>query len=75
MRDDLLRFYEELGIQQEPRPGISPESNGIAERHNLTLLDIARPCWLTLGMSGLGWLCWGNDLQKLFWCGLCWLAL
>jgi hypothetical protein len=39
---ELQRFYEERGIQREPTPGYSPECNGIADRHNLTLLDIAR---------------------------------
>jgi hypothetical protein len=27
----------------EPTAGYSPEANGIAERHNLTLLDMALP--------------------------------
>jgi transposase InsO family protein len=36
-------WYAEKGIQQEPTAGYSPEANGLAERHNLTLLDMAMP--------------------------------
>jgi hypothetical protein len=43
-----------LGIQQEPTPGYSPECNGIAERHNLSLLDIARPMLADSGDERLG---------------------
>jgi hypothetical protein len=43
MNSELQRFYHERGIQIEPTAGFSPESNGIAERHNLTLLDMILP--------------------------------
>jgi transposase InsO family protein len=43
MGGELLKFYGERGIQREPTAGYSPEANGLAERHNLTLLDMALP--------------------------------
>jgi hypothetical protein len=39
----LQAFYAERGIQMEATPGHAPEANGIAERHNLRLQDIALP--------------------------------
>lgn len=39
----LQSFYAERGIQMEPTAGYSPEANGLAERHNLRLLDMALP--------------------------------
>jgi hypothetical protein len=60
MCGDLLRFYEEPGIQREPRPGYSPEGDGIADA-----FENGCPCWLTLGMSGLGWFRRGSDLQGM----------
>jgi hypothetical protein len=43
MGGNLLRFYENKGIQQEQGPGYSPEVNGLAERHQLTMQDVALP--------------------------------
>ena len=40
---ELAAFYAERGIQSEPTAPYSPEANGLAERHNLVLLDIALP--------------------------------
>ena len=39
----LAAFYAERGIQPEPTAPYSPEANGLAERHNLVVLDIALP--------------------------------
>jgi hypothetical protein len=54
MGGELLCFYKERGIQREPTPGYSPECNGLAERHNLTLLDMARPMLADSGDERLG---------------------
>jgi hypothetical protein len=54
MSDDLLCFYQERGIQREPTGGFSPECHGIAERHNLTLLGMARPMLADSGDDRLG---------------------
>jgi transposase InsO family protein len=43
MGNDLLRFYEKKGIQREQGPGYSPEVNGLAERHQLTMQDVGLP--------------------------------
>jgi transposase InsO family protein len=43
MSGQLQLFFAERGIQQEPTAGYTPEANGLAERHILTLLDIALP--------------------------------
>jgi transposase InsO family protein len=43
MSGELKTFFAVRGIQQEPTAGYTPEANGLAERHNLTLLDIALP--------------------------------
>jgi hypothetical protein len=43
MGKSLLRFYEEKGIEREPGPGHSPEVNSFAERHQLTMQDVALP--------------------------------
>jgi transposase InsO family protein len=39
----LLGFYRERGIQMEPTAGYTPEANGLAERHNLRLMDMILP--------------------------------
>jgi hypothetical protein len=54
MGGELLCFYKERGIQREPTPGYSPECNGLAKRHNLTLLDMARPMLADSGNERLG---------------------
>jgi hypothetical protein len=43
MSGQLQTFFAERGIQQEPTAGYTLEANGLVERHNLTLLDIAIP--------------------------------
>jgi hypothetical protein len=43
MSGEMKTFCAERGIQQEPTAGYTPEANGLAGRHNLTLLDIALP--------------------------------
>jgi hypothetical protein len=43
MGGNLLRFYEDKGIQREQGPGYSPEVNGLAERHQLMMQDVALP--------------------------------
>jgi hypothetical protein len=43
MSGQLQTFFAERGIQQEPTAGYTPEAIGLAERHNLTLRDIALP--------------------------------
>ena len=43
MVGSLRQFYADRGIEMEPTSPYSPESNGIAERHNLVLLDLALP--------------------------------
>ena len=59
MNHELQHFCAERGIQREPTAGYSPEANGIAERHNLSVLDgmlpmladSADPAW---GLPPLG---------------------
>jgi transposase InsO family protein len=43
INQSLLGFYSERGIEMEPTAGYTPEANGIAERHNLRLLDMVLP--------------------------------
>jgi transposase InsO family protein len=43
MGGHLIRYYEKKGIQREQGPGYSPEVNGLAERHQLTMQDVALP--------------------------------
>jgi hypothetical protein len=43
MRGRLQEYYENKGIQMEATTGYSPESNGLAECHNLRLLDMVLP--------------------------------
>ena len=43
MSEALQGWYRDRGIQMEPTAGYSPESNGIAERYNRTILAIALP--------------------------------
>jgi hypothetical protein len=43
MKGSLRQFYGERGVQIEPTSAYAPETNEIAERHNLRLLDMARP--------------------------------
>jgi hypothetical protein len=43
MNQGLFSFYQDRGIQVEPKAGYTPEANGIAERHNLVLLDMILP--------------------------------
>jgi hypothetical protein len=43
MGGSLRQFYDERGVQMEPTSAYAPEANGIAERHILRLLDMARP--------------------------------
>jgi hypothetical protein len=54
MGGELLHFYRERGIQREPTPGYSPECNGLAEWHNLSLVDMARPMLADSGDQPLG---------------------
>jgi hypothetical protein len=51
---ELRHFYEERGIQREATAGFSPESNVLAERHNLTFLDMTRPMLVDSGDKRLG---------------------
>jgi hypothetical protein len=50
----LQRFYAERGVQMEPTAGYNPEANGIAERHHLTLLDMALPMLADSGLPQYG---------------------
>jgi hypothetical protein len=43
MGANLLGFYEKMAIQRESGPGYSPEVNGMAERHHLTMQDVILP--------------------------------
>jgi hypothetical protein len=43
MVGSLRQFFGERGVQMEPTSACAPEANGIAERHNLRLLDMAKP--------------------------------
>jgi hypothetical protein len=45
----LQRLFDARGILHEPTAGYSPEANGLAERHNLTLLDKALPMFFDSG--------------------------
>jgi transposase InsO family protein len=51
MGGHLIRFYEKKGIQREQGPGYSPEVNGLAERHQLTMQDVALPSLPSLADS------------------------
>jgi transposase InsO family protein len=50
-------FYEEHGIIHERTPPYSPQSNGVAERKNRTLMDLVNAMLDTAGLSK-GW--WGE---------------
>jgi hypothetical protein len=50
----LKRWHDERGIQHEPTAGYSPEADGLAERHNLTLLDKALPMLFGSGLPEHG---------------------
>jgi hypothetical protein len=54
MSRQLQECHQERGIQAEPTAGYSPEANGLAERNNLTLLDIALPMLADSGDQLLG---------------------
>jgi hypothetical protein len=43
MGGSLRQFLGERGVHMEPTSAHAPEANGIAEHHNLRLLDMARP--------------------------------
>jgi hypothetical protein len=43
MGGHLIRFYKKKGIQREQGPGYSPEVKELAERHQLTMQDVALP--------------------------------
>jgi hypothetical protein len=50
----LKKLHDEHGIQHEPTAGYSPEADGLAERHNLTLLDKALPMLFDSGLPECG---------------------
>ena len=50
----LRGFYAERGIQMECTAPYSPEANGLAERFNLTLLDLAKPMLADSGDAARG---------------------
>jgi hypothetical protein len=54
MSQQLQGYYQERGTQPEPTARYSPEANGLAERHNLTLLDMALPMLADSGDNRLG---------------------
>jgi hypothetical protein len=49
MGELLRQFYDVRGHQMELTSAYTPEANGIAERHSLRLLDMARPMLVDSG--------------------------
>ena len=43
LEGELQLYYAQKGIQMEPTAAYSAEANGIAERFNLTILDMSLP--------------------------------
>ena len=53
----LIFYVSENGIIHEWTPPYSPQSNGVAERKNRTLMDLVNAM---LGMSGIAKAWWGR---------------
>ena len=49
--NNFTLFYEEHGIIHERTPPYSPQSNGVAERKNRTLIDLVNAMLDTVGLS------------------------
>ena len=50
----MQQFYAQKGIQMEPTAAYSAEANGIAERYNLTNLDLSLPMAADSGDAASG---------------------
>jgi transposase InsO family protein len=48
---DFSEYYEKNGIIHEYTPPYSPQSNGVAERKNKTICDLANALLQSSGMS------------------------
>ena len=48
-------FYEEYGIIHERTPPYSPQSNGVSERKNRTLIDLVKAMLDIVGLSKAWW--------------------
>ena len=59
-RDQMKQFCLDLGIEHQPTAPYSPQSNGVAERMNRTLLDMVRPMILD---SKLALSLWGEAVS------------
>jgi len=49
------RYYEELGLQHDITCPYTPQHNGVAERKNRTIMDIARSMLKAKGMPNYFW--------------------
>lgn len=52
---DLMAFYKSEGIQAQFTAGYSPQQNGVAERRNRHLIEMARCMLLDAGMEKCYW--------------------
>jgi transposase InsO family protein len=52
---DFFEFCADHGIIHERKPPYSPQSNGIAERKNCTLIDLVNTMLDTAGLSKEWW--------------------
>ena len=43
---EVFSFCNENGIQRQPRAAYTPQQNGVAERKNMTIMNMVR-CMLT----------------------------
>lgn len=53
--EQFSRFLEESGIERQFTVAYSPQQNGVAERRNRTLLDMARSMLKDKGMPDKFW--------------------
>lgn len=52
---EFIKFLEEAGIQRQLTVSYTPQQNGVAERRNRTLLEMARSMLKTQGMPDKFW--------------------
>jgi hypothetical protein len=64
LEGEFLCPYQEHSIQREPTPEYNPECNGLAERHNLSFLDMASPMLADSGDQRLGFGSVGQEICR-----------